>query len=109
MSVIVDHGYPVPLPRLGEAPLHSPEVAQRDPKRVVAEPQRLGDRDRGERILDVMPTEHWQKQLRNRARPIEERIGDHRIEASAVAPELDINGADISLWTEPIGQHATVG
>src|SRR5262249_11830362 len=109
MSVIVDHRYPVPLPRLGEAPLHSPEVAQRDPKRIVAEPQRLGDRDRGKRILDVMPTEHWQKQLRNRARPIEERIGDHRIEPSGDAIELDIDGADIRLWTEPISQYSTVG
>src|SRR5215469_2448969 len=99
VSVIVDHGHSVPLPRLGEAPLHSAEIAQRNPQRVVTEPQRLGDRDRGERVLHVMPTEHRQKQLWNRARPIGEPIGDYRIEASPVAPKPDIDGADIGLWT----------
>ena len=67
VAVIVDHGHAVPLAGLGEAALDPLEIAQRRAQRVVAEPERLGDRRRGQRILHVVLAEHRQKQVGDRA------------------------------------------
>ena len=108
MSVIVNHGHPVPLAGLGKTSLYPAEIAQRRPQCFVAQSHCLGDRDGGQRILDVMLAEHRQKQLGNGPRAAGESGGYDGFEPRPVTIEPEVDGADVSLRAEAIGQQAPV-
>src|SRR5215469_6396381 len=70
MTVIVDNGHAIPLAGLGKAALDPFEVTQRSLQGVVAECHRFRNRRDGQRVLYIVPAEHWQKQVRDPASSI---------------------------------------
>ncbi len=58
VPVVVDHRHAARLAGLREPALHAAELAQRLYDRVLVQTHLLGDRDRGERVLDIVLAEH---------------------------------------------------
>ena len=56
-----------------------------------------------------MDAEHRQPQIGNRPLRAARAIGHNRVEVAALGTEPDIDGADIGLRAQAIGQDATVG
>ncbi len=107
MCVIVDDRRASDLANLGEAPSYPAEIGKAAANHCIGTAHFDRHRDRGERILDVVPPGHREADSLDPAILFPALTDDH-IEAIAAGIGAHVDAADVGLKRESVGDHPAV-
>ncbi len=105
VAVVVDDADPVDRAGAGEAALDALQARERAAEHLVGDAELAGDRDHGQRVLDIVPAGQGEVEPLQPALALAVAGAQHHVEHLAVGLGHGRQGADVGLRAEAVGDE----